>query len=110
MKHLIRFPHKGGEILVEVEEHELPSGTERVAKGIAVVETASKTFEEALDKIKPIATIVMSSLIDLGDALDEIQTEFGLKLDSKFGAVVASASIEANFKVALKWKKKARAG
>ena len=35
----------------------------------------------------------------------EIEVEFGMKMDVKAGAIIASTGVEANFKVKLKWKR-----
>ncbi len=107
MKRLIEFPLEDGTIiLVEVDEPEGAGRSERVARGgVKSLERASQSFETALDKMKPAASAVISKLRGLTDSPDEIGVEFGLKFNAKSGVILASASVEANFKVALKWKK-----
>ena len=114
MKRLIEFPlEEGGTMLVEVDEPE--SSAESTTRGGVikaarptgeVVEGAKKTFEDAIDKIKPAAQAIIDKLRELRDTPDEISVEFGIKLSAEAGAFIASAGVEANYKVSLKWTKK----
>ena len=106
MKRLVEFPlEDGSTILVEVDEPEGPGGAVQVRRDSKTVEKAKQTFEAALDKIKPTANAVISKLRNLYDAPDEVTVEFGLKLSGEAGVVLASAGVEANYKVTLTWKK-----
>ena len=109
MKRLVEFPlEEGGSVLIEVEGPE-EMGMEEAWRGWPEkVEQAQQTFEEALDKVRPVARAVLSKLrhLDIHDPPDEIEVEFGLKLDVQARAIVASAGMEANFKVTLTWKRK----
>jgi hypothetical protein len=113
MKHLVEFPlQDGGTMLVEVDEQEgytettMRGGLVKAARPASeVVENAKKTFEEALEKIKPAAQSIISTLRDLHDAPDEIDVQFGIKLSAEAGAFIASAGVEANYTVSLKWVK-----
>ncbi|CAG0936434.1 hypothetical protein TFLX_05307 [Thermoflexales bacterium] len=112
MKRLVEFPlQEGGTMLVEVDEPEASAETTRsgVVKAARpsseVIENAKKTFEEALDKIKPAAQSLIDKLGELHDAPDEIGVEFGIKFSAEAGAFIASAGVEANYKVTLKWVK-----
>ena len=93
-------------LLVEVDEPDAPGGLVRAARPGEVAEQAKQTLEEALDKIKPAAQTIIAKLRELHDAPDEIAVEFGVKLSASAGAFIASAGVEANYKVALKWAKK----
>ena len=107
MKRLIEFPlQDGGTMLIEVDEPESPGGVTRAARPSDVPEKAKETFEDALDKIKPAAQSIITKLRDLSDAPDEIAVEFGIKLNAAAGAFIASAGVEANYTVSLKWIKK----
>ena len=107
MKRLIEFPvQAGGSVIVEVDEP-APEGAKRAARRPGeVAEKAKATFEDAFDKIKPAADLIVAKLRNLHDAPDEIGVEFGVKLSAEAGAFVASAGAEANYKVTLKWTKK----
>ena len=73
-----------------------------------VVERAQTSFEDALDRARPMASSLVRKLRDIGDAAgnppDEVQVEFGIVLNAEAGAVLASASAEANYKVTMTWK------
>jgi len=107
MKRLVEFPlEDGGSILVEVEEAERPGmvpAATRSAKGVP--EKAQQTFEAALEKVRPAAAVIIKKLRALHDQPDEVEVEFGLKMDAKAGAMLAAAGVEANYKVTLTWKR-----
>lgn len=105
MKHLVEFPLEDGTtILVEVDDPETGSVIRSGRVGDAVTKS-QKTFEEAMDKVKPAASAIIAKIRSLHDTPDEVEVEFGLKMSADAGAFVASAGIEANYKVTLKWKK-----
>lgn len=107
MKRLIEFPLKdGGTMIVEVDEPESAGGVVKASRPGEVAEKATQTLEEALDKIKPAAQSIITRLRGLHDEPDEVAVEFGIKLSAAAGAFVASAGVEANYKVSLKWVKK----
>jgi hypothetical protein len=108
MKHLIEFPlQDGGKMVVEVDEPETPGQVLQASiRPGEITERAKETLEDALDKIKPAAQSVINKLRQLHDEPDEISVEFGIKLSAEAGAFIASAGIEANYKVGLKWTKK----
>ena len=103
MKRLVEFPlEEGGTILVEVDAPKEP-GIVPAARG-ATVEKAQQTFEQALEKIRPAAQSIIAKLRDLNDPPDEVEVEFGVKMNAEAGAIFASVSGEANYKVTLTWK------
>ena len=105
MKQLIEFPlQDGSSIIVEVEQPE--GGVVRAGRPGEVVAKAKETLEDALDKIQPAAQSIIAKLRGLHDAPDEIGVEFGIKLSAEAGAFIASAGVEANYKVTLKWSNK----
>jgi hypothetical protein len=110
MKRLVEFPSESGEpILVEVEDVGLTGETRRGLSPSAVVERAQTSFEDALEKAKPMATGLVGKLRAIGDAAgnspDEVQVEFGIVLSAEVGAVLAAASAGANYKVTMTWKR-----
>jgi len=110
MRRLVEFPSESGEpILVEVEDMGLAGETRRGLSPSAVVERAQTSFEDALEKARPMATGLVAKLRAIGDAAgnppDEVQVEFGIVLNAEAGAVLASASAGANYKVTMTWKK-----
>ena len=112
MKRLVEFPlQEGGTLLVEVDEPEgyaettSRGGVVKASRPSEVADKAKDTFEDALDKIRPAAQSIIGRLRELHDAPDEIGVEFGIKLSAEAGAFIASAGVEANYKVSLKWTK-----
>lgn len=104
MKRVVEFTlEDGGTILVEVDEPELPGGPVRASRVGDLPEKARLTFEEAVNRVRPGAEAIIARLRDFGDPPDQIGVEFGLKLTGTTGAIIASASVEANYKVSLTW-------
>jgi hypothetical protein len=102
MKQLVEFPLEGGgSVVIEVDE--APGGMQRAANAGEVVAKAGQTFENAMDRVKPVAVALVSKLRSLGEVPDQVEVEFGLKFNAAAGMLVASAATEANFKVKLAW-------
>jgi Trypsin-co-occurring domain 1 len=69
MKRLVEFPSEsGGPILVEVEDPGLGGETRRGLSPSAVVEHAQTSFDDALDKARPMASSLLRKLRDIGDS------------------------------------------
>ena len=103
---LVEFPLEDGTtILVEVEVSEEPGMIPAARGEPGAPEKAHQTFEAALDKIRPAAQTIIKKLRALHDPPDEIEVEFGLKLNAQVGAFIAAAGTEANYKVTLTWKR-----
>ena len=107
MKHLVKFEMEDGStIFVEVDEAETGGTTRAARRPGEIAEEAKETFEQALNKIRPATEKVISTLRGLAHKPDEIEMEFGFSLNAVVGAVIASASTEANYKVTLRWTSK----
>jgi hypothetical protein len=105
MKHLVEFPLEDGTtIMVEVEESE-EEGLKRVSRGSDIIERAHQTLEQSLERVRPAAQFVLEKLRSMHDSPDEIEVQFGINLNAECGAVLASASVVANYSVKLKWVK-----
>src|SRR5918994_4349405 len=110
MRRIVEFPSESGEpILVEVEDMGLGGEARRGISASAVVERAQTSFEDVLDKARQMATSLVGKLRAIGDAAgnppDEVQVEFGIVLNAEAGAVLASASAGANYKINMTWKR-----
>ena len=102
MKHLVSFPlEEGGSIVIEVDEPER-EGTIRAARGDSIVK-AKETLEEALHKVLPVTKSIVEKIHSMGGKPHEIEITFGIKLSTVAGAVIASASAEANFDITMRW-------
>jgi len=105
MKRLVKYDMaNGGTITAEVEEPE-PLGTQPVALRDLwkKPQKADVTFEDALDQVTPAAAAVIDKLKGIG--LQKIEVEFGLKMNASAGFVIASAGVEANFKITATWER-----
>jgi Trypsin-co-occurring domain 1 len=102
MKRLVEFPlEEGGSIVVEIDEPET-GGTVRAGRE-DTIEKARETFEDALNKVLPVTKTVVEKLRSMTSKPDEIEVTFGVNLSTMAGAVIASASAEANFSVTVRW-------
>ena len=103
-KQLIEFSQENGsKFLVEVSEPE-GSAIERVSlpSGQMVIK-AQQSFEEALEKIKPVASTIITKLKHLSIPADAVEVKFGLKLTADAGAIFTSIGGEVNYEITLKW-------
>lgn len=108
MKRLVEFPLEGGgSFLVEVDEPSSPGGITRAARTDGIPEKAKQTFEAGLDKVRSMASVLLEKLRALADSPDEVEVEFGVKMNSEMGAIIAKAGVEAHYRVTLKWKRAA---
>jgi hypothetical protein len=106
-KQLVEYSLEDGtKFLVEVEK--LPAqaapSPRPVSRGDGVtVAQASKTFDQALNEIKPVLTTVVSKLKDISP--DETEVKFGVKLTANAGVVFTSLGSELTFEITVKWSK-----
>jgi len=109
MKHLVQFSMEdGGWIMAEVEEQDM-GGAVRAGRGLEEKpEKAPQSFEQALSKVRPATERVIAQLQNLSVELDQVEMEFGFNLSGEFGAIIAKASVEANYKVTLCWSGKSK--
>jgi hypothetical protein len=93
----------GTTFLIEIEEPD-NIAIERVAlpSGRLAIK-AQQTFEEALEKVKPVASTIISRLRDLNTPADEVEVKFGLKLTADAGAIFTSVGGEVSYEITLKW-------
>jgi len=104
MRRLVKFPLADGNfIVVEVDEPET-SGTVRASRSDDMIDEAKQTFEQSLNTIKTSTESIINKLQDLIHRPEEIEMEFGFNMSGEFGAVIAKATAEANYKVTLRWQ------
>ncbi|MEG5066692.1 CU044_2847 family protein [Microcoleus sp. B3-A4] len=108
MKQIVEFCLESGEsILVEVDRAEPTDDliSNCIGIGDRVIQKAEKTFESALDKIKPLANAIMTKVRSLNEPADEVEVKFGIKMSAELGAVIASGNGEVNYEITLKWQR-----
>jgi hypothetical protein len=104
MNRLVKFPlDSGGFVYLEVAEAEVEGGLVKAGRGFS--EEAKESFESALDGLSPIATAIISKLINISNPPAEASVEFGLTLKADAGMIITKVGTEANFKINLKWMK-----
>jgi len=102
--HLVEFPLEGGgSVLVEVQE-ESPERVTRGWREERVTARAQATFEDSISKITPATRSMVERLRNFPDPPDEIEVEFGIRLNAEAGAYIATVAAEANFRVSVSWK------
>jgi hypothetical protein len=94
----------GTRVLIEVDEVSTGPVTRGGRREDAIVK-AGATFEQALHRIGPMTAAAFDQLRQLADAPDEIDIEFGIKLHAEMGAIISKAGGEANFQIALRWRR-----
>jgi len=102
-KQIVQFD-MDDDTLVYVEVEEKPGGPRLVSNKPSEVAQAQSKFTDALKYLEPATRAVLNTLQNVNQP-DEIKLEFGIKFDGKVGAILASASTEANFRFSLIWKK-----
>jgi Trypsin-co-occurring domain 1 len=106
VKRLAEFAlEHGGSVLVEIDDP--PGGPVMRGLGkdrLGVAEQTDKTFEEATSAIVPAAGSLLTRLRAIDDPAEEISIEFGVQLSAQTGAFIASAAVEANFRVSMTWR------
>lgn len=108
MKQLVEFTlDVSSPIIVETVEPEPPGSVVRATKKPGeVLEEAKHTFEEAVDTVHAATERAIVKLRSLSEQPDQMTMEFGFNFSAQFGAVIASASAEANYKVTLAWPRR----
>lgn len=94
----------GTTVLAEVSELDEEGSIERIGRGDAVVYKARQTLGVALSVVRPAAESIISQLQDLAQPIEEVQVEFGVKLNASVGALLASAAGESHYQVTITWK------
>ncbi|MEO1620754.1 MAG: CU044_2847 family protein [Cyanobacteria bacterium J06632_3] len=91
----------GPTLLVEVPKPLDEDAVEEVSIADEQIYKAKESFEEALDKVVPLATTAMEKLKKASPKGVEIK--FGLKLSADAGVILSSVGAEVNFEVTMKW-------
>jgi hypothetical protein len=75
----------------------------RVARPGQVVARATRSLDEMLDTVRPVAQSFVDRFRDLVHRPDEINLQFGLNFSAEADALIASTAAEASFTVSLTW-------
>jgi hypothetical protein len=88
-------------VLVEVADDE--PGIERAARVDDVVVKARASLEDALDQVRAFANATLVKLQDLARQPEQVEVEFGIRLNAEAGAVIARTQAEGHLQVTLTW-------
>jgi hypothetical protein len=103
MNKLIEFNVAGGTVLIESQDAAMGSPM-RGASGDGIREAASRSLEDTLSVIRPVADAALAACKDLVTAAAAVEVEFSLKFTAKAGVVIAQASTEGSLRVKVTWK------
>jgi hypothetical protein len=101
MEQLLQFELDGGTVLVEVADDE--PGIERAARVDDVVVQARNSLESAMDQVRAFANATLVKLQDLARQPEQVEVEFGIRLNAVAGAVIARTQAEGHLQIKLTW-------
>jgi hypothetical protein len=101
---LMSFPlDDEDDVLVEVDLDGPEIGP--VSRTGDLIKSAATSFDGALAHVRKAASIAVASFRDMDVRPDEVQVEFGVKLNAEAGAVIAKTGAEGHLMVRLTWKR-----
>ncbi|WP_204042975.1 CU044_2847 family protein [Acrocarpospora phusangensis] len=104
MGDFVEVPLPDGTVLI-VEAADQPRVGGVVAAGRLhdVASAATESFEMAVTRLQSAAGAIVGRMSGMVQPPSEVTVEFGVKLATAAGVVIASTSAEANLKVVLRW-------
>jgi hypothetical protein len=101
---LKRFDLDGADfVLVEVDAD--GPDISPVSRTADVIKAATASFGTALGHVRTAASVALARFREMDTQPDEIALEFGVKLTTEAGAVIAKTAAEGNLKVRLTWRR-----
>jgi hypothetical protein len=97
---IMKYETKHGDVAVEFPA---PTGSRRVGRGDGVILRAGERLEDVLAAVHPAVAAVRSTFDALKPAQGEV--EFGVKLTTEAGAVIAKTAVEGHFVIRLTWQR-----
>lgn len=106
MTELVRWElEDGGSVLIETGSDEEPGGGwESAGIGAGTIRQAKLRLEESLSDVRDAAAAALRTFRELPIGPDEVELEFGVKLQAEVGAVVAKGKTEGQLVVRLRWQ------
>jgi uncharacterized protein YfiM (DUF2279 family) len=103
MTQLVQFDlEDGGSLLVEVDQDE--PGVERASRFDDLAIKASASLDSALEGVRSAANVALAKLRGLAEAPNEIEVQFGIRLNAQAGAVISKTEAEGHLQVRVAWK------
>lgn len=102
MTELTRFPlASGGTVIVETDD---PARVTQAGRAERKPRDADKSLKNSLASVTEAASEVLDGFRTMLRRPDEVEIEFGVTLDARFGALIASSSAGTHLTVSLRWK------
>lgn len=101
MADLVEIPVGNTVVLMAVTE--LDEGLVRAARPGKVVVRASRSLEDMLQGLRPVAESFVQQFHEMTRAPSAISVEFGVTLSAQADVIIASAATQATFSVSLTW-------
>jgi hypothetical protein len=99
---LLRWRTDHGPVVVEVDDPHAGSESIRWSPD-EVVHDAAGTFENALANVRAAIVSALGTFRDDSLRPDDMEIEFGVKLNAEAGAVIAKTALEGHLVVKLRW-------
>ncbi|MCK7625905.1 hypothetical protein MUU72_22850 [Streptomyces sp. RS10V-4] len=92
----------GGEVLVEIAE----DGPEisPVSRSRDVVRSAATSLGSALSSVRDASATILGQFREAPVCPDRIEVEFGVRLSTEAGAVIAKSSLDGHLTVKISWE------
>ncbi|OLF14666.1 CU044_2847 family protein [Actinophytocola xanthii] len=104
MPDLMSFPvDDENDVLVEVDLDQPEIGP--VSRAGDLIRSASTSFDGALAHVRKAASVALASFRDMDVRPDDVEVEFGVKLNAQAGAVIARTGVDGHLKVKLTWRR-----
>ena len=100
MNELTRWETGKGSVIVEVDSHE-PGFQSISRKPGETIHDAKAHFEDTMESIRDAALSTFKKFEVIGP--ENVEIEFGVKLNAAVGAVIARTSAEGHLTVKLRW-------
>jgi hypothetical protein len=68
-----------------------------------VLVDAKTTLEGAPSEVRDAAAATIAQFQDMARKTDEVEIEFGVKLNAEAGAIIAKTGMEGHFQVTVRW-------
>lgn len=102
---LLKFSTKDGADVVFAVPDTDP-GVRLVARGADDLIPGPVELGAALETVRTTAEVVLDRLSALKRSPDEVEVEFGIQMNAKLGAVIASTEAQGHLRVTIKWQAK----
>jgi hypothetical protein len=101
--YIVDSPRNGGVVRFEIDQPVLLEGEVEAVKPRDALRKLESVLDDAGSTIRTIGERIAESVGEMNRKPDELEVEFGIKVDGEIGAVVATLGSGAHFAVKLRW-------